>query len=112
MNHLSAIEAVNKALAYRELYDRDGVPRQNLEADKAGVDSTVKLYDRSLDDSGLSGDDVNRRLREARLGHSVPTSDWEANKGKVIRCIFAGQSITRKPDSNDVFYHGPGSWAG
>jgi hypothetical protein len=71
----------------------------------------VARYRRKLDDSGLSGDDVNRRLREARLGHSMPSSDWEANKGKVIRCIYADQTISRKPSADDVFMNTPVAWA-
>ena len=45
---------------------------------------------------GISGDDVNRRLRESRLGWSEPSPDW-ANCKKITRCIWGGQRVNTLP---------------
>jgi hypothetical protein len=52
--------------------------------------------------AGISGDDVNRRLREARLGHVAPSGDWATCK-RIIRCIFPDQVATEI--HRDGFYH-------
>jgi len=52
-------------------------------------------YDLTLDD-GISGDDVNRHLREKNLGYLPPSADW-LDSGREIRCIYEGQTITTKP---------------
>ena len=41
---------------------------------------------------GISGDDVNRHLRESRLGFSEPSADWN-RCNEETRCIFEGQEI-------------------
>jgi hypothetical protein len=46
------------------------------------------------------------------MGIKAPSSDWEANKGKVIRCIYPGQTFSRKPSAADVFMNAPVAWAG
>ena len=43
---------------------------------------------------GISGDDVNRRRREASLGFAAPSKDWAYCK-KEIRCLWDGQTITK-----------------
>ena len=62
------------------------------------------------DGQGISGDDVNRRLREARLGHAEPSQDWIDDCKRVIRCIYPGQTITAL-HLHDHYYHAPGNWA-
>ena len=47
-------------------------------------------FDVKAEGAGISGDDVNRRLREARLGHAAPSNDW-VNCKRIIRCIWPGQ---------------------
>jgi hypothetical protein len=42
------------------------------------------------DTAGISGDDVNRRLREARLGHAAPSDDW-VNCKRIARCLWPDQ---------------------
>jgi hypothetical protein len=51
------------------------------------------------DEAGISGDDLNRRHRENRLGFAEPSADW-AESDKEIRCIYPGQVITRAALSN------------
>jgi len=51
------------------------------------------------DEIGISGDDLNRRLRERRLGYGPPSSDW-ADSDKEIRCIHPNQVVTRAALSN------------
>ena len=51
---------------------------------------------------GISGDDVNRRLREARYGHVAPSEDWKTCK-RIVRCIWPDQVATRM--HLDGFYH-------
>lgn len=46
------------------------------------------------DEPGISGDDLNRRHRESRLGFTEPSADW-ANAGREIRCLWDGQTITK-----------------
>ena len=45
-------------------------------------------------EAGISGDDLNRRHRERRLGYAAPSADWARAKNE-IRCIHPGQTITR-----------------
>ena len=45
------------------------------------------------DESGISGDDLNRRHRENRLGFGPPSADW-ADSDKEIRCIYPRQTVT------------------
>jgi hypothetical protein len=52
--------------------------------------------------AGISGDDCNRRLREARLGHAAPSDDWATCK-RIIRCIWPDQVATEM--HLDGFYH-------
>jgi len=56
-------------------------------------------FKENVDDDGISGDDVNRRLREKRLGFKAPSDDWNM-AGATIHCIFKGQIPTR--DLDDV----------
>jgi hypothetical protein len=51
-------------------------------------------FTESVDDDGISGDDVNRRLRERRLGFKAPSDDWHL-AGAPIHCIYKGQIPTR-----------------
>jgi hypothetical protein len=39
---------------------------------------------------GISGDDVNRRYREARLGFAAPSEDWNQSH-LIVRAIYPGQ---------------------
>ena len=52
--------------------------------------------------SSISGDDVNRRYREARLGHAAPSSDWAECK-RICRCLWPGQ--VAKELHRDGYYH-------
>jgi hypothetical protein len=52
--------------------------------------------------AGVSGDDVNRRLREARLGHAAPSDDW-ANCKRIARCLWPGQEAWKV--HLDGYYH-------
>ena len=45
-------------------------------------------------EKGISGDDLNRRHRENRLGYAPAHESW-ADAGLEIRCIYPGQTITR-----------------
>lgn len=47
-------------------------------------------FEVEADAAGISGDDVNRRLREARQGLSAPTADWATCK-RIIRCLWPDQ---------------------
>jgi len=51
----------------------------------------TNYYDLTLDD-GISGDDVNRHLREKNLGYLPPSKDW-LSAGREIRCLWPGQII-------------------
>jgi hypothetical protein len=51
------------------------------------------------DEAGISGDDLNRRHRESRLGFAEPDASW-FETDKEIRCIYPGQTITRAALSN------------
>jgi len=54
-----------------------------------------KYFDLTLaDEPGISGDDLNRRYREASLGYAEPSPCW-SDSDKEIRCIYPGQTITR-----------------
>jgi hypothetical protein len=46
------------------------------------------------DENFISGDDLNRRHRENRLGYAAPDPSW-AESDKEIRCIHPNQVITR-----------------
>ena len=46
------------------------------------------------DSNGVSGDDVNRRYREARLGFAAPSEDWD-QAGVIVHCIYPGQIPTK-----------------
>jgi hypothetical protein len=59
-------------------------------------------FEVGADAAGISGDDVNRRLREARLGHAAPSDDWATCK-RIIRCIWPDQVAT--DFHRDGFYH-------
>jgi len=71
----------------------------------------TKYYECTLDD-GLSGDDINRRRREAALGNPPPSKDWE-DCNKEIRCIYPGQVVTRPAISTAgiFFYYEPAVFA-
>lgn len=68
-------------------------------------------YDLTLDD-GISGDDVNRHLRERRLGFAEPSKDW-ANCNQEIRCIWPEQIIKDGHTlTGDLHVHSrPAYWA-
>ena len=51
-------------------------------------------FKKTATDNSISGDDVNRRRREARLGHAAPSKDWEQCH-VVIHCIYKGQVPTK-----------------
>lgn len=51
-------------------------------------------FNAKADRAGISGDDVNRRLRERRLGFAEPSSDWD-QAGVVVHCIYPGQIPTK-----------------
>jgi len=54
---------------------------------------------------GISGDDLNRRHREQRLGYAAPSKDW-ALAGEEIHCIYPNQVITRPTlDNAPVYVH-------
>ena len=57
----------------------------------------------------VSGDDVNRHLRESRLGFCEPSPDW-ADSHRVIRCIWPNQTVYVRPINTDgeSYYHAPG----
>ena len=56
-------------------------------------------------EAGISGDDLNRRHRESRLGFAEPSADWK-QAGHEIRCIFDNQIIHRAAlDMNDIYVH-------
>lgn len=63
-------------------------------------------YNRTLaDEKGISGDDLNRRHREKRLGFAPPSDDW-ADCNKEIRCVHPNQVITRPAlDNRDIYVH-------
>jgi hypothetical protein len=52
--------------------------------------------------AGISGDDVNRRLREARLGHAAPSDDW-VNCKRIARCLWPDQHASEF--HLDGYYH-------
>jgi hypothetical protein len=54
--------------------------------------------------AGVSGDDVNRRLREARLGHAAPSDDWVECK-RIVRCLWPDQTATRPINPAGEFFH-------
>jgi len=57
------------------------------------------------DVDGISGDDLNRRHRENRLGFKAPSADW-ANSGNEIRCIYERQIMHRAAlDNADIYVH-------
>ena len=47
-------------------------------------------FNAKADGAGISGDDVNRRLREKRLGFKAPSDDW-AQAHLIVRAIYPGQ---------------------
>ena len=51
-------------------------------------------FNAKADGAGVSGDDVNRRLRERRLGFAEPSSDWD-QAGVIVHCIYPGQMPTK-----------------
>ena len=51
------------------------------------------------DEDGISGDDLNRRHRESRLGFGPADPSW-ADSDKEIRCIHPNQVVTRAALSN------------
>jgi hypothetical protein len=55
-------------------------------------------FEETVETDGISGDDVNRRLREARLGFKAPSEDWE-QCGTVIHCIYPDQVPTKSHES-------------
>ena len=56
---------------------------------------TEKYFHLTLaDEDGISGDDLNRRNRERRLGFGPADPSWAQAK-KEIRCIYPDQTITR-----------------
>jgi hypothetical protein len=64
--------------------------------------------------SGLSGDDVNRRLREKRLGFGEPSPDW-AECSREIRCIYGGEHVTKADTLSPAgphFYRKPATFLG
>ena len=68
-------------------------------------------YNLTLAD-GISGDDVNRHLREKNLGFAPPSADW-AESDKEIRCIWPGQVITRpslNPRRGEYIHRYPAFW--
>jgi hypothetical protein len=54
------------------------------------------------DTGDISGDDVNRRLRESRLGHAAPSADW-ADCKRIARCLWPDQVATEF--HLDGYYH-------
>jgi hypothetical protein len=52
--------------------------------------------------AGISGDDVNRRRREARLGHAAPSDDWVQCK-RIVRCLWPDQCAVKV--HLDGYYH-------
>ena len=55
-----------------------------------------KYFHNTLADvDGISGDDLNRRHREQRLGFSAPSGDW-VQASKEIRCIYPGQVVRKE----------------
>lgn len=56
-------------------------------------------------EKGISGDDLNRRHRESRLGYAAPSADW-ADCNKEIRCIYPYGIITRFGlDGRELYVH-------
>ena len=51
---------------------------------------TSKYFEAKAVSAGVSGDDVNRRLRESRLGHEEPSPDWVDCK-RIARCLWSDQ---------------------
>jgi hypothetical protein len=51
-------------------------------------------FTETVESDGISGDDVNRRLREKRLGFKAPSEDWN-QAGVVIHCIYPDQVPTK-----------------
>ena len=51
-------------------------------------------FDTTVEADGISGDDVNRHLREKRLGFKAPSDDWFL-AGAPIHCIYKGQVPTK-----------------
>jgi hypothetical protein len=62
----------------------------------------LNYFSAKADAAGISGDDVNRRLREARLGHVTPSNDWVHCK-RIARCLWPDQ-VTRTMHL-DGYYH-------
>jgi hypothetical protein len=52
-----------------------------------------KYFSAKAEAAGISGDDVNRRLRESRLGHAAPSDDWVQCK-RIARCLWPDQAAT------------------
>lgn len=65
-----------------------------LERNPAGDIQDSAYFNAKADRAGVSGDDVNRRLRERRLGFAEPSSDWD-QAGTVVHCIYPGQIPTK-----------------
>ncbi|MBW2646913.1 MAG: hypothetical protein JRE23_12220 [Deltaproteobacteria bacterium] len=61
-----------------------------------------EYFDVKAEAAGISGDDVNRRLREARRGHAAPSTDW-VNCKRIARCLWPDQA-TREIHL-DGYYH-------
>jgi hypothetical protein len=55
-------------------------------------------FTETVESDGISGDDVNRRLRESRLGYKAPSKDWE-QAGVVVHCIYKDQVPTKSHES-------------
>ena len=75
------------------------------------VDEMGKYFHNTLaSEKGISGDDLNRRHREQRLGFKAPDSTW-AEAGKEIRCIYPDQTIIRLAlDHAEIYVHCRPAW--
>jgi hypothetical protein len=73
---------------------------------------TKKYFNQDLAD-GLSGDDVNRRMRERNLGFAEPSADW-GTCGNEIRCIWPDQHVNNPVclGKGQTFYHIPATFLG
>jgi hypothetical protein len=63
-----------------------------------------KYFSAKAEAAGISGDDVNRRRREARLGHAAPSDDW-VNCKRIIRCLWPEQESSNPYIYRDGYYH-------
>jgi hypothetical protein len=57
-------------------------------------------------EGSISGDDVNRRFREASKGFKAPSADW-VNCKRICRCLWAGQVITEHIHLDGYYHHAP-----